>query len=131
MNEGNRVYLVDDDLSARRGLCRLLRASGHDARAFSTGHEFLDAVESDASGCLVLDLRLPDMEGEELKSELDARGIRLAIIVISGDDEPQMRQMARRMNAASFFRKPVDGTALLDAIAWGMASSRAVPGHNR
>jgi FixJ family two-component response regulator len=117
-----RVFVVDDDLSARRGLARLLRAAGYDTLDFASADEFLDAFDPETSGCLVLDARMPGMSGEELQAELVARGARLAIIMITGDDDPETRRRALTMRAAGFFRKPVDGTALLDAIAWAMRS---------
>ena len=117
-----RVFLVDDDLSARRGLARLLRAAGYDTLDFVSAGEFLDAFDPEASGCLVLDARMPGMSGEELQAELVARGARLPIIMITGDDDSETRRQALAMRAAGFFRKPVDGTALLDAIAWAMRS---------
>jgi len=114
------VFVVDDDSSARNGLARLLRTAGHDVRAFASAEEFLDAYGPETFGCLVLDARMPGMSGEELHAELKARGVQLPIIVFSADDDPATRRAAHRMNAAAFFRKPVDGSALLDAIEWAV-----------
>jgi FixJ family two-component response regulator len=114
------VFVVDDDKSARSGIARLLRTAGHDARAFSSAEEFLGAYDPETFGCMVLDARMPGMSGEELQAELKARGVRLPIIVISADDDSEIRRSAHRMNAAAFFRKPVDGSALLDAIEWAV-----------
>ena len=114
------VFVVDDDQSARSGIARLLRTAGHDVRAFSSAEEFLDTYDPETFGCLVLDARMPGMSGEELQTELKARGVRLPIIVVSADDDPETRRAAHRMKAAAFFRKPVDGSALLDAIDWAV-----------
>ena len=71
MANSRRVFVVDDDPSARMGLGRLLRAAGLDAREFATADEFLDGLEPDMSGCvLVLDARIPGLSGEELQQEL-------------------------------------------------------------
>ena len=118
MSNPNCVSVVDDDLSARTGLIRLLRAAGHDVRDFASAQEFLDALGSEASGCLVLDARMPGLSGEELQAELELRGAHLPIIVVTGDDDPEARPKAEEMKAVGFFCKPVDGTALLDAINW-------------
>ena len=118
MVEPRQVFVVDDDSSARNGLARLLRTAGHDVRAFASAEEFLDAFDPETFGCMVLDARMPGMSGEELQAELKTRGVQLPIIVVSGDDDPTTRRTAHRMNAAAFFRKPVDGSALLDAIEW-------------
>ena len=69
------------------------------------------------------------MSGEELQTELKARGVRLPIIVVSADDDSETRRTAHRMNAAAFFRKPVDGSALLDAIDWAMRWNLANGSH--
>ena len=114
------VFVVDDDDSARSGITRLLRTAGHDVRSFASADEFLNAFDPEEFGCMVLDARMPGMSGEELQMELKTRGVRLPIIVISADDHPATRRSAQRMNAAAFFRKPVDGSALLDAIEWAV-----------
>ena len=114
------VFVVDDDNSARSGMTRLLRTAGHDVRAFDSAEEFLDAFDPETFGCLVLDARMPGMSGGELLALLKARGVQLPIIVVSADDDPETRRAAHRMNAAAFFRKPVDGSALLDAIDWAV-----------
>jgi FixJ family two-component response regulator len=119
------VYVVDDDPSVRAGLARLLRTAGHDVRDFADGREFLDALGSEVSACvLVLDARMPGLSGEELEAELKARGVDLPIIVVAADDDPETRQQALAMRAAGFFRKPVDGTALLDAVRWALQLER-------
>jgi FixJ family two-component response regulator len=74
--------------------------------------------------CLVLDARMPGQSGWELLAELAARQIDLPVIVISAE----VRHQAHAMGAVGFFRKPVDGAALLDAIAWALRSS--APGGN-
>ena len=120
MSGANLVFVVDDDRSARRGLARLLRAAGHDVRDFASANEFLDALGAGASGCLILDARMPGLSSEELWAELKARDKRLSIIFVTADDDPATRREAQKMGAVGFFRKPVDGTALLDAVEWAL-----------
>ena len=114
------VFVLDDDPSARKGLARLLRTAGHEVCAFASANEFLEALGTEVCGCLVLDARMPGPSGEELRAELLSRGIDLPIIVISADDDSETRAQAKKLNAEGFFRKPVDATALLDAIDWAM-----------
>ncbi len=68
----------------------------------------------------MLDARMPGVSGVELSNELKARGIHLPLIFVTADDDPETKQRALDMGAAGFFRKPVDGTALLDAIDWAL-----------
>ena len=122
MKNEHYVFIVDDDLSARRGIARLLRAAGHNVQEYVSANEFMDIITKDDSGCLVLDARMPGMSGDELNAELIRRGIDLSIIVVTGDDDPEMKREADKMKAVGFFRKPVDGTALLDAVDWALRS---------
>jgi FixJ family two-component response regulator len=123
MTNDNCIFLVDDDSSARKGLARLLRTAGHGPRDFASANDFLDALDSEASGCLVLDARMPGISNEELMVELKARNIHLPIIVITGDDDSETRRKAQKIKTAGFFRKPIDGSALLDAINWALQSN--------
>ena len=125
MTNTDCVFVVDDDPSARNGLVRLLRTADRDVHAFASVDEFIDALDAEACGCVVLDARMPGLSGEDLQAALEARDLTLPIIVVTGDDKPETMQKAREMKAAGFFRKPVDGTALLDAIAWVLRSSNA------
>lgn len=114
----NCIFVVDDDASARKGLARLLRAAGYDVRDYASAEDFLKGLGSEMSGCLLLDARMPGITSEEIVKKLSACNIHLSIIVVTGDDDPETRIKAQKINAAGFFRKPVDGPALLDAIKW-------------
>ena len=124
MKKTKCVFVVDDDPSARKGLTRLLRTSGYDVGDFAATDEFLDAIGPEDSGCVLLDARMHGLSFTELMEELKARGIHLPIIVITADDDPEIRRKAHEMNAAGFFRKPIDGTALIDAINWAVQSQK-------
>ena len=80
---------------------------------------------------MVLDAGMPGLSGKELQAELTARGVHLSIIVITSNDDPETRRKAEEMKAAGFFRKPVDGTALLDAIDWTLRSSGTGGNHKK
>ena len=131
VKKAQTIFLVDDDLSVRRALTRLLRTAGHDAHDFASAQDFLDALDPNASGCVVLDARMPGMSGEELIAELKARGQHMPVIVVTADDDTETRLAAQRMKASAFFRKPVDGTALLDAIEWALRENSAGGNHKR
>jgi len=114
------VFLIDDNPSARNGIARLLTATGYDVCEFASAGEFLEKINSDVSGCLLIDISMPGLREDELVRELDKRNIDLSIIVVTGDDNSETRRKANYINAAGFFRKPVDGTALLDAVEWAL-----------
>jgi FixJ family two-component response regulator len=116
------VFVVDADSSARGGLVRLLGKAGHDTLGFGSAREFLDALSHQVSGCLVLDAGLPGVSWEELRGEIETRDIRMPIIMVSAGDDPGTRQRGHQIGAVGFFRKPVDGTALLDAVRWALGT---------
>ena len=112
------IYIVDEDLSVSKGLARLFQASGHEVSVFDSADELLGSVGTDLYGCIILDSRLPGLSGAEMVSRLRKDGCHIPVIVISGDDDQATRRIAKKMGAVGFFRKPVDGIALLDAVNW-------------
>ena len=124
MAEESNIYVVDDDSSSRKGLARLLRAAGYNVHSFDSAICFLRSLKPDLSGCLILDLRMPEMTGEGLASELRNRETNVNIIVVSGNDDIETRKIAQSIGAVGFFRKPVDGTALIDAINWILKAAK-------
>ena len=120
------VFVLDDDFSARKGIARLIRTANYDVRDFDSIEKALNALASEVPSCVVLDADLPDQLCEELRVELKTRGILLPIIAITANDDPETRRRAQKMNAVGFFRKPVDGTALLDAVEWSIRSNSTV-----
>ena len=123
MIKSNHVFIIDNDASVRKGLSRLLRAAGYPVKGFVSVMEFLDYFESDMSGCVLLDIKMPEISGKELLAAMKNCGSRLSIIIISTDDDQEARELASDMGATGFFRKPVDGTALLDSIKWTLEVS--------
>ena len=118
MKKGTHVFVIDDDASARRGITRFLRIAGFYVKDFDSLKSFLDNFKSCHSGCLILDIGLSGMKGDELMTALQSKEVHLPVIFIMADDNPEARQMAESVNASGFFRKPVDGTALIDTIKW-------------
>jgi FixJ family two-component response regulator len=110
------VFVVDDDPSMRRALESLLRSVGHEVRLFSTAPELMQAVSTEAAGCLVLDVRLPGMSGLAFQQELKNAGISLPIIFITGHGDVPMTVRAMKAGAAEFLTKPFDDQVLLDAV---------------
>ena len=112
------IFILDDDDSVRKGLTRLMRASGFEVRAFADGEGFVEECMTAQRTCVLLDITMPRLSGLQVQSQLKERGIDLPIIAISASDDEDTRSMARALGARFFLRKPVDDRALLDAIAW-------------
>ena len=124
MGKSGKIYLVDDDASARKGLARLLNAAGYEVSVFASPEKFLNANIEREMSCLLLDARMPGLSGNALQAHLVARGINLPVIFVTADDNREIREKARECNVAGFFHKPIDGPALLDAIAWVLETHR-------
>jgi FixJ family two-component response regulator len=123
MSARHRIAVVDDDHSVCKALCRLLRSADHDADAYGSGREFLEALRDAMPDCLVLDLRMPDMNGLDLQRHLAKHGIRLPTVIVTGYDEPGVRDECIAAGASRYLRKPLDEKALLEAIDAAIAEA--------
>ena len=110
------VYIVDDDPSARRGLTRIVRAAGMKAESFASAGDFLASGKREGPGCIILDVKMPDMNGPELQEELGKVGSHMPIIFLSGNADIPTAARAMKKGAADFLTKPVDRDQLLAAI---------------
>ena len=110
------VYIIDDDPSARRGLTRLIRAAGMQAESFGSAKDFLASGKLDGPGCIVLDVRMPEMTGPELQDELGGADCSMPIIFLSAHGDVHTTAEAMKKGAVDFLTKPVDRDDLLDAI---------------
>jgi two-component system response regulator FixJ len=109
------VHVVDDDESLRRALQRLLRAAGYTALTYGTAAAILEAAPR-LSGCILLDLRMPDMDGLEVQARLSKLGIRLPVIVVTGHGDVPTAVRAMKAGAHDFLEKPIDEEMLLVAV---------------
>ncbi|WP_170789025.1 response regulator transcription factor [Ruegeria lacuscaerulensis] len=114
------VYIIDDDDDVRIALSRSLRRRGMTVAHFPDAQSFLDQVDADASGCLVLDYGMPDMDGLELQDYLVRQDSTLPIIFISGHGGIPESVRATKAGAIDFLEKPFDLSVLTDriAVAW-------------
>ena len=120
MPRTSTVFVVDDDASVRTGLGRLIRVAGYDTRLYGDSSTFLAEVCQTPNACIVMDLRMPGLTGISLQAELASKGISMPVIIVTADEDADTRHRARQAGAVAFFRKPVDGPALLDAIEWAL-----------
>jgi FixJ family two-component response regulator len=112
-----RVAVVDDDVAILRAMSRLLTLRGYETTTFSSGESFLVSLESVVPDAVLLDLRMPGLDGLQLQEELIARGIRLAIVFLSGHGDVTSSVRALRNGAVDFLEKPCDEPTLLAALA--------------
>jgi len=110
------VHVVDDDAAVRRALVRLLRSEGLEAVAYETAQAVLNAAPSLSSGCILLDLQMPGMDGLELLARLGELGIELPVIVVTGHGDVPTAVRAMKAGAVDFIEKPIDETQLFAAI---------------
>jgi FixJ family two-component response regulator len=115
------VFIIDDDPSARRGLTRLIRAAGMKAESFSSAVGFLTSERREGPGCIVLDVRMPEMTGPELQEELAGADYSMPIVFISADSDVPIAARAMKRGAVDFLTKPVDKVDLLGAIRLSLA----------
>jgi FixJ family two-component response regulator len=116
--------VVDDDPSIRDALTSLLRSVGLGVETFGSAQAFLRHPRPDASGCLVLDVRLPGLSGLDLQRELAAAEMTMPIIFITGHGDIPMTVQAMKAGAVEFLTKPFRDQDLLDAIAQAIARDR-------
>jgi two-component system response regulator FixJ len=110
------VYIVDDDGAVRESLEISLNLAGYRVEAFGSALSFLAAHSPRQSGCLVTDIRMPDMDGLELQVELTRRGAALPVIVITGHGDVPLAVRAMKAGASDFLEKPFARDALLSAV---------------
>ena len=115
------VFIIDDDPSARRGLTRLVRAAGLNAESFASAADFLASEQRSGPGCIVLDVRMPEMTGPELQEELTKADYSMPIVFLSAHADVPIAAGAMKKGAVDFLTKPVDGTDLLAAIEESLA----------
>jgi len=111
------ISIVDDDISIRKSLDRLIRSAGLEVRAFASAEEFLNSTHPRKADCLILDIQLPGMSGIELLHQLRNRNYKVPVIFITahGSDEDARSEAASDWTVA-YLIKPFNGDELLDAV---------------
>lgn len=111
------IYIVDDDSSVRDSLSLLLNFRGFRTREFASAEAFLSAWHPDLRGCLLLDLRMPGMDGLALQKVLNERGSRLPVVFLSGHGDINHARAALKAGSVDFLEKPVDHEDLFHSLA--------------
>ncbi|MET0273140.1 MAG: response regulator FixJ [Phenylobacterium sp.] len=115
------VHVIDDDEAMRDSLCFLLETSSLRARAYESAVQFLEQADDLAPGCIVTDVRMPEMSGLELVRRLKERGVPHPMIVITGHGDVPLAVEAMKAGAVDFLEKPFEEEALLRAIRSALA----------
>ena len=118
------VFIVDDDAAMRDALEELLKATGFGTRSFSTAGEFLRAYDTAQPGCLILDVRMPGMDGPALQARLVSSKVEIPIIFLTGYGEVPTTAKAFKLGAVDFLEKPFIESAMLDAIGRALEADR-------
>jgi two-component system, LuxR family, response regulator FixJ len=116
------VFVVDDDEGIRTALTILLDSAGYTVATFPAAAAFLAQYDPNRAGCLLLDIRMPDMTGLELQDELTARGAFLPVIVITGHADVPITVRAMKAGAFDFLQKPFSQQDLLERVARAIES---------
>ncbi len=119
------VFIIDDDRGMRQAIQDLVESVGLRAEVFATGEEFLRRQPAPAPGCLVLDVRLPQMSGLDFQRRLAESGVSIPIIFITAHGDIPMSVRALKSGATEFLTKPFRDQDLLDAIQQALQSDAA------
>jgi len=114
------VHLVDDDEAIRRSVGFMLKTSGFQVRAYESGIEFLKSASSLEPGCVLLDIRMPGMDGLEVLAALRAKGVSLPVIIMTGHGDVSLAVQAMKAGALDFIEKPFEKAILVSAIDHGV-----------
>ena len=115
------VHIVDDDEAIRQSIGFLLRKDGYAVETYPSGTQFLKAATRETRGCVLLDVRMPDLDGLEVQAQLAQSGIALPVIMLTGHGDVTQAVRAIKAGAIEFLEKPFERTALLAAIETALA----------
>ena len=119
------IAIVDDEEPIRSALKRLLRAAGLDAEGYATAQALLGDAASRRPDCVLLDLHMPGMSGQEILARIRERDGHAPVVIITAHDTPQTREQCLAAGAAAYLHKPIDSRLLLNAISAALGRSAA------
>ena len=115
------VHLVDDDEAIRRSVGFALKTSGFQVRSYENGVEILKSAPDLEPGCILLDIRMPGMDGLEVQEALKAKGVTLPVIIMTGHGDVNLAVRAMKAGALDFIEKPFEKAVLLGAVEHAMS----------
>ena len=124
MLKRSTVFVVDDDASVCTALGRLMKSAGLNVKTFTSAKDFLSEGCHQSPGCLLLDVRMPDLGGLELQRIMIEAGSQMPVIFMSAHEDAQDRRRAMRAGAAAFLQKPFDDDVLVGKVRQLLMGSR-------
>ena len=118
-SEQRLVHLVDDDAAIRRSVGFMLKTSGHKVETYESGTDLLKASGRLDHGCILLDIRMPGMDGLEVQQALQEKGVSLPVIIMTGHGDVTLAVRAMKAGAVDFIEKPFEKDALLASLDEG------------
>src|SRR5712664_4470903 len=128
--KNSTVFVIDDDAAVRAAILGLLKSVGLRSDSFGTAQEFLTSDRSDGPSCLVLDIRLPGINGLDFQRQLADAGVHIPIIFITGHGDIPMTVRAMKSGAVEFLTKPFRDQDFLDAIHYALDRDRVTRQHD-
>ena len=125
MPSADTVFIIDDDDAVRESLQLLLETSGYSVAMFPSGKVFLDALPPGARGCVLVDVRMPEIGGIEVQQELNRRSTGLPVIVMTGHADVPLAVRAMKAGATDFIEKPFSDDVISAAIERALQLDRA------
>jgi two-component system response regulator FixJ len=116
MADKRLIHLVDDDEAIRKAASFTLKTAGYAVISYASGVEFLKSAKTAEIGCVLLDVRMPEMDGLDVQAAMSERGINMPVIVLTGHGDVSVAVQAMKGGAVDFLEKPFERVALLDAI---------------
>lgn len=113
------VHLVDDDSAVRRSVGFMLKTTGHQVESYESGVELLKNSGKLEQGCILLDIRMPGMDGLEVQQALHDKGVRLPVIIMTGHGDVGLAVKAMKAGAIDFIEKPFEKDTLLSSLQEG------------
>ncbi|OWK28516.1 response regulator transcription factor [Sphingomonas mucosissima] len=116
MSDARLIHIIDDEDAVRRSAGFILKTSGYAVKAWCSGVEFLKEVRHVDAGCILLDVRMPEMDGLEVQRTLQERGVTMPVIILTGHGDVGTAVRAMKQGAVDFIEKPFEKEVLIRAI---------------
>jgi len=116
MTDQKLIHIVDDEDSIRRSVGFMLKTSGYQVESWTSGQAFLKEVKHAAHGCILLDIRMPEIDGLEVQRILAERGVTMPVVIMTGHGDISIAIRAMKAGAVDFLEKPFEKAVLLSAI---------------